>query len=309
MDRLTLARRLAWTTVCLGVLAGFAIPDSPPRPALRSGDYTILAGDFHVHSFPGDGTLPPWALAREASRRGLDVIGLTNHNNQVSWRLAQAVAWAASLSATPWASRGAMMIPGEELTSIGYHMAAIGITRTVAWHQPAAAAARAIQAEGGVAIAAHPVFGARAGLDAAALGAIDGFEAAHPAQHEWPKAARELAEFREVAFAARPSMAAIGSTDFHATAPLGLCRTFLFVTDVSERGVLDAIRAGRTVACDGDGKTYGAPALSAAVAEACARAAGSPARDANAIGSIGALLVWLGCIGLAAAGVSERDLE
>ena len=162
---------------------------------------------------------------------------------------------------------------------------------------------------GGVAIAAHPVFGARAGFDAAALGAIDGFEAAHPAQHEWPKAARELAEFREVAFAARPSIAAIGSTDFHATAPLGLCRTFLFVTDVSERGVLDAIRAGRTVACDGDGKTYGSPALSAAVAEACARAAGSPARDANAIGSIGALLVWLGCIGLAAAGVSERDLE
>lgn len=300
MDRLTLARRLAWMTMSAGVLAGFAIADPPVRPPLRSGEFTILAGDFHVHSFPGDGTLAPWSLAREASRRGLDVIGLTNHNNMVSWRVTQAM---------PWASRGAMLIPGEELTSVGYHMAAVGITRTVPWRQPAAAAARAIQAEGGVAIAAHPVFGARGGFDAAALAALDGFEAAHPAQHEWPEAARELAEFRERAFAARQSIAAIGSTDFHATAPLGLCRTFVFVTDVSQRGVLDAIRAGRTVACDGDGKTYGPPALSAAVADACARAAGSPALDASAIGSIGALLLWMGCLGLAVLGVSERGLE
>ena len=300
MDRLTLARRLAWTTVCLGVLMGFAIVDPPARRPLRSGPYTILAGDFHVHSFPGDGSLTPWSLAREASRRGLDVIALTNHNNLISWRLAQAM---------PWASRGAMVIPGEELTSIGYHMAAIGITRTVPWRQSAAAAARAVQAAGGVAIAAHPIFGARDGLDAAAIDAFDGFEAAHPAQHEWPSAARQLAEFRERAFAARPSVAAIGSTDFHLTAPMGLCRTFLFVTDVSPRGVLDAIRAGRTVACDGAGQTYGSPAWSAAVADACARAAGSPARDASAIGSIGTWLVWLGCVGLAAAGVRERALK
>ena len=31
VDRLALARRLAWTTVCLGVLAGFAIREPPPR--------------------------------------------------------------------------------------------------------------------------------------------------------------------------------------------------------------------------------------------------------------------------------------
>ena len=297
---MTVLRRLAWLTIGLGVLAGLAISDPPPRPPLRHGDYTILAGDFHVHAFPGDGTLAPWALAREASRRGLDVIGLTNHNNMIAWRLSQAL---------PWPPGGAMVIPGEELTAAGYHLAAIGLTHTVPWRQPAAAAARAIQAAGGVAIAAHPIDGARAGLDGAAIEAIDGFEAAHPAQHEWPKAARQIEEFRQRAFSARPSIAAIGSTDFHATAPLGLCRTFLFVSEVSPRGVLEAIRAGRTVACDANGKAYGAAALSAVVADACARSAGSPARDVNAVGPIGASLVWLGCAALVAAGVRERALE
>ena len=297
---MTLLRRLAWLTSALGVMAGVAITDPPPRPPVRSGAYTILAGDFHVHAFPGDGTLAPWALAREASRRGLDVIALTNHNHMIAWRVSQAL---------PWPTGGAMVIPGEELTSAGYHMAAIGITRTVPWRQPAAAAARAIQAAGGVAIAAHPIYGERAGLDSAAIDAIDGFEAAHPAQHEWPTAARQIEEFRRRAFTARPSIAAIGSTDFHATAPLGLCRTFLFVTEVSPRGVLDAIRAGRTVACDGRGQTYGDPTLSAIVNDACAGAAGSPARDVNAIGSIGGFLIWLGCVALAAAGARERALE
>jgi hypothetical protein len=297
---MTLLRRLAWLTTGLGVIAGFALSDPPPRPPLRHGDYTILAGDFHVHAFPGDGTLAPWALAREASRRGLDVIGLANHNNMIAWRLSQAL---------PWPAGGAMVIPGEELTAVGYHMAAIGITNTVSWRQPAAAAARAIQAAGGVAIAAHPIYGERVGFDRAAIEAIDGFEAAHPAQHEWPAAARQIDEFRRRAFAARPSIAAIGSSDFHATAPLGLCRTFLFVTEVSPRGVLEAIRAGRTVACDGNGKAYGAATLSAAVTDACARSAGSPARDVNRAGSIGAWLVWLGCVALAAAGVRERALE
>jgi hypothetical protein len=299
VDRLTLLRRLAWVTIGLGVLAGLAMDAPAPLPRLQSGGYTILAGDFHVHAFPGDGTLAPWALAREASRRGLDVIGLTNHNNMIAWRLSQLMP----------ASGGAMVIPGEELTAVGYHMAAVGLTRTVQWRQPAAAAARAIQAAGGVAIAAHPVYGERRGLDREAIDAIDGFEAAHPAQHARPATARQMEEFRQLAFATRPSIAAIGSTDFHATAPLGLCRTFVFVSEVSPRGVVDAIRDGRTVACDGKGTTYGAPTLSSAVNEACARAAGSPGRDVNALGSIGAALVWLGCAALVAAGARERALE
>jgi predicted metal-dependent phosphoesterase TrpH len=257
----------------------------------------MLAGDFHVHSFPGDGVLPPWDIAHEAARRGLDVVGLTNHNHTLSWRLASIV---------PWDHRGAMLIPGVELTSTHYHMASIGITRPVAWNQSAADAARAIQQAGGVAIAAHPAGRGRVGLDDAAVDAIDGFEAAHPLMDDWPEGAAQLAQFRNHALGRRPRLAQIGSTDFHTYAPIGFCRTFVFVTGVSSQGVLEAIRAGRTVACDAHGRTYGPDDLARVAADACVQAVGAPALDASWTGSLGAAAVWLGLLALVIAGADER---
>jgi hypothetical protein len=58
-------------------------------------------------------------------------------------------------------------------------------------------------------------------------------------------------------FAARAPLAAIGSSDFHGLGPMGLCRTYVFVTEVSERGILDAVRARRTVVYGRDGRAYG----------------------------------------------------
>ena len=80
----------------------------------------------------------------------------------------------------PRVPTGAMLIAGVELTSDRYHLAAVGLRAPVAWRQPAAAAAAAVHAQGGVAIAAHPVPPLADGFDAAALDALDGFEAAHP---------------------------------------------------------------------------------------------------------------------------------
>ena len=64
-------RAIAW----LAVLAGLAIsgnPDPiPARPRVMKAGYVVLAADLHVHSFPGDGTLPPWDLEVEAPDRGM----------------------------------------------------------------------------------------------------------------------------------------------------------------------------------------------------------------------------------------------
>jgi hypothetical protein len=293
-------RALGWILLSAGLIAGALAADAPLRTPPRVGGYTMLAGDFHVHSFPGDGVLPPWDIAHEAARRGLDVVGLTNHNHTLSWRLASIV---------PWDHRGAMLIPGVEQTSVHYHMAAIGITRPVDWNQSAADAARAIQQAGGIAIAAHPAGPGRVGFDDAAIDAIDGFEAAHSLMEDWPEGAAQLASFAHDALARRPRLAQIGSTDFHAMAPIGLCRTFLFVTDVSPAGVLDAIRAGRTVACDAHGRTYGPDDLARLAAVACGQAAGSPARDASWSRSLGAAALWLGLLVLVVAGADEADLQ
>jgi len=63
-----------------GVAAG-TLSDARVMPAPQRQDgYYILSADFHVHVFPGDGALAPWDLRREAARRRLDVIALTDHN-------------------------------------------------------------------------------------------------------------------------------------------------------------------------------------------------------------------------------------
>ena len=109
---------------------------------------TVLAGDFHVHGMPGDGALPVWEIQREAVRRGLDVIAVTNHNDNRSFRLAQAIG---QLDPYP------IVIPGQELTTAGFHVAAIGVRTIVDPYLPAHEAIVRIHAQGGVAIAAHPM--------------------------------------------------------------------------------------------------------------------------------------------------------
>ena len=53
--------------------------DSPSRRSVR-----LIASDFHVQHFPGDGGLAPWELRREARRRELDVIVVTNHSQRLA---------------------------------------------------------------------------------------------------------------------------------------------------------------------------------------------------------------------------------
>lgn len=294
------ARGLSWLVVAAGLFAGWNAAPSRRADPPRYGTEVILEADFHVHSFPGDGSLAPWDLAVEANRRGLDAIALTNHNHRLSWLLAQ---W------LPLPVDGALLIPGEELTSVRYHMAAVGSGENVSWRQDAASAARAIHAQGGVAIAAHPAGKDADAFDDAAIDVIDGVEAAHPLAYVVADGRRDLTAFYQRAKARRPAIAAIGSTDFHFFAPVGFCRTFVFASARSASAIVDAIRRGRTVACDASGQTFGPSDLSSVVADACRAAAGAPARDLSWADTASASLLWLGLLALIVVGASEPDLE
>ena len=199
----------------------------------------VLAGDFHVHGMPGDGALPVWEIQREAARRGLDVVAITNHNDNLSFRLAEI---SGRLKPYP------IVIPGQELTTAGFHIAAIGVRTMVSPYVPARDAIAMIQAQGGVAIAAHPVRKSWLENDDEALRLLDGSEVAHPLSLTHPRQAAQLVEFHARVRRVNPDIAPIGSTDFHLGIPLGVCRTYLIVDEVSESGALDAIRRGRTVA-------------------------------------------------------------
>jgi len=271
-------RAAAWIAFAAGLALGAAGDRVAARTPPTRGGYAVLAGDFHVHSFPGDGALPPWDIAHEAHRRHLDVVGLTNHNAMYSWRLARALGW------TPPAD--VLVLPGDEVTAVGFHIAAIGLDQPVPWRGSIVDVVAAIHAQGGVAIGAHPVDEYRRAFDAPAYRALDGIEAAHPAMFDTPRSWLEFAEVYRGAVAAHPSIAAIGSSDFHTWAPMGLCRTYLFVPagHVDAAGVIAAIRAGRTVACDEDGGTRGPADLSALVQDDCRSDA-----DASPLGEIAGL--------------------
>jgi hypothetical protein len=283
--------------LCAGSVIVGGLADRPVvRTPMTSGAYTILSADFHVHSFPGDGALPPWEAAHEAHRRHLDVIGLTNHNAMLSLRLADAL---------HWSPRDVLVIPGVEVTGVGFHVAAIGMHDPVPWQGTVVDAVRAIHAQGGVAIAAHPGGPYRKSLDTTAFQALDGIEAAHPAMFTAERARLEFAEVYRDALAAHPSIAAIGSSDFHTWAPIGLCRTYVFVRTPTADGVLEAIRAGRTVACDGQGATYGPAALSGIVRDVCRADASAPADGDGPLTRGSAIVAWLSLLALVLIGARE----
>jgi len=154
---------------------------------------------------------------------------------------------------------GAMVTSGEEITAPSYHLIAVGIERSIGWRMGAAEAIAEVHAQGGVAIAAHPTRTFWPAFDEAALRTLDGAEVCHPlTYYQGPEALRAFfSRFKR----ANAGGAAIGSSDYHVAGSLGLCRTFVFATERSERGLLDGIRAGRTVAYDAGGMPHGDPRL------------------------------------------------
>lgn len=237
----------------LALAAGTLSDGAPERRPVFAGGYRVLAADFHVHVFPmSAGTLAPWDVAIEAGRQGLDAIAITAHN-QVVWGLIGR-----------WFSRtfgGPIVLAGEEIHGPRFHLIAAGIHRTISWRLTAVQAIDEVHRQGGVAIAAHPDVSFWPGfLAGGAINKLDGAEAMHPIALVSEDSARQLREFYE-----RSHAAAIGSSDYHGMGPVGVCRTFVFVREASECGILEAIRAKRTVVLDG-ARAYGDPALAKLVA-------------------------------------------
>jgi predicted metal-dependent phosphoesterase TrpH len=236
--------------IALGVFATILVAGSATDlPRVTSApSATVLTADFHVHAAPGDGFLPVWEIQREAERRGLDVVAITNHNHDLATRLARL---------TGLVQPYPIVIDSQELTTPGFHMAAVGVSRMIDWRLSAIQAIDAIHAAGGIAIAAHPGDGSWQVKDENALRAIDGIEVAHPGMFIDAGAEREYRALFDRARTVNPSVAAIGSSDFHVGAVVAACRTYVFVQETSREAVLNAIRDGRTVATCPGGRVTG----------------------------------------------------
>ncbi len=232
----TRTRFAALIAFALLVLVG-TLTDVPRTAGPRNP--SLLAADFHVHAAPGDGLLPVWEIQREAGRRGLDVVAITNHNHRLAIRIARGLRLVGDYP---------IVIDGQELTAPDFHMAAVGAEQVVDPWLSAVDAIAEIQRTGGVAIAAHPGDRSWRVTSTDALLALDGAEVAHPTMFDDRETDAEIRGFFERVRRLNPDVAAIGSSDFHFGGPVGVCRTDVSVEDASSEGVLRAIKRGRTTA-------------------------------------------------------------
>ena len=285
-------RPVAAALVAAGLVAGATLPDVGAPPT-RRGSWIVIEADFHVHSFTADGAQSPLGLMLQARRHGLHAFAMTNHSRLFASRFGRWLSHAVG---------GPTIVLGEEITAPDYHLVGLGLSRRVRWRQPAAAAIDSIHAQGGLAIAAHPTERSWRDRAPATLARLDGAEVMQSVGLESRRAGMELRDFRRALLAARPGAAAVASSDHHWLDDLGVCRTYVFVRANTEREILEAVRAGRTVARDVDGRLVGEPAL-VAVLETQPLGAPGVSSDygyhaASSVRAVARAAGWIGLVGL-----------
>ena len=216
--------RLPFALLGLSLLIGVIHDRVPPRPVHERAGYRVLAGDFHAHTRFSDGFLPPWDLVLHARRRGLDVVGVTEHNQVFPAKLARAFSRAIG---------GPTVVVGEEVTFRDFHLIALGIHERIAADADVPTTIARVHAQGGVAIAAHPAAQFWSAYEPARA-SLDGTELMHPVAWADPSRNRGFRweDMRTFYVRARDEglrMTPIGSSDYHGFSPLGLCRTLVFV--------------------------------------------------------------------------------
>ncbi|MFO0608285.1 MAG: CehA/McbA family metallohydrolase [Polyangiales bacterium] len=292
---MTRAFALSAGLFALGVLGGVAWDERDVPPPERRDGYVVLEAEMHAHTRFSDGFLSPFDLVVHARRQGLHAIAVTEHNLVFPALLAR------------WFSRatgGPIVLVGEEVTSSRYHVHAYGLRDRVLPTYDPARVIDAVHAQGGLVVAAHPVREFWPAL-VPVRERLDGAEIMHPiafgaARGAWSWS--QMAEFFEGAAANGHRLTAVGASDYHFFSYLGLCRTWIFAREATEGGVMEALRAGRTVVQDHRGVLWGDPARVAALRarpyrpkahDTGYRGNGAGDRTARTLG-------WLGLVGMLA---------
>jgi predicted metal-dependent phosphoesterase TrpH len=241
--------------VAIGAIAGTLYDTPTPNDRVERGGMRVLEVDFHTHTRFSDGFLSPFEAVIDARRHGLDAFAVTEHNAVVPGKMAR---WFSNLIGGP------TVIVGEEVTTSSFHVIGIGLDRAIDPPENVGDALNEIHAQGGVAIAAHPAKRFWPVFDPV-RDRIDAAEVLHPVAYSESSSGGfrwdDMVEFYERAHRDGHAIAAVGSSDYHFFRTLGICRTLVFTTDPSERGIVEALRDGHTVVLAPDGRRFGDPEL------------------------------------------------
>ena len=108
------------------------------------GDGRWLRGNLHAHTNNSDGKFTLTELVRCYEEQGYDFLAVTDHDK---------------LTSLTDAAGRLLLLSGCEVTAGGGHVVAVGITEPIEPRQPRQAIIDAINAQGGIAILAHPNWG------------------------------------------------------------------------------------------------------------------------------------------------------
>ncbi len=175
--------------------------------------------DLHIHTVASDGTADVLSIIEHVARRGdLDVIAITDHE-----RIDAAVAGRALAR-----DRGLALdvIVGEEVTTLGGHLLALFIERPIRPYRSLRTTIADVHDAGGLAIPAHPLVPYPLCAQGWVLRRLldDPDAAVHPDALETfnPTALGRPWHDRVVRFAARHGLAAVGNSDAHTLAAIGV---------------------------------------------------------------------------------------
>lgn len=220
-----------------------------PGPYTAAG-YQVLKLETHLHTIHSDGQHGIREMFQACRQAGYDAVALTDHNTQSG--IAEAAAIAEEL--------GLVFVPGVEVTTFRGHLVALGVRRVSEWRDLEIRGidrlAADVHAAGGVVCIAHP----------AALGS----PVCSGCAWDWPVSPESI-DLWEVFSASRPnadvplalwqqlvaagaSTAPIAAGDVHSTSAAARPRiaTHVYVRERSTEAVLEALRARRLFASQGE---------------------------------------------------------
>jgi predicted metal-dependent phosphoesterase TrpH len=202
-----------------------------------------VAIDTHVHTCESpDSLADPAQMVRAAAKSGLSGIAITDHNTM------QGVS-AVQRAADRLIRRGLLpstflVIPGEEMSSSEGHIIGLFLTREIQSGLTAKETIDAIHAQGGIAIAAHPLLPHSLGKLAKTL-PFDAVETMNNAEELAFAVRPRSTRNRRANFYATVEKPRIGSSDAHDPQSLAACYTCVQCS-ASPEDVRAAILAGKT---------------------------------------------------------------
>jgi predicted metal-dependent phosphoesterase TrpH len=219
--------------------------------------YEVLRGDFHMHTFYSDGAMSPADRVMEAWQYGYDVIAITDHGNFNAYEEARPMAEAL----------GMLLLRGMETGLSGQeHLVALGFSADYEPRNPHQWAEtggqgqvfyqeqwRRLSAAGGYVLYAHPHVGLREPmLWGISQGLLQGIEVKNDVVgSDWNTVESHGTYWYPFAlpWAVEHNLTLFANSDVHGErGDTGQAVTLVLASDRSREGVMEAFRAGRTVA-------------------------------------------------------------